>query len=145
MKIAIGSDHRGIKEEKIIAATLMTMGHEVKDFGWEDSHTPCDYPDIAAPVARAVAKGEFNLGILICGTGNGMAMAANKIKGIRAALAYSEDSAKKAKEHNNANILCLGTMEFTVGQLLNFVKIWLSAEYEGGRHDERVKKIMRLE
>lgn len=142
--IAIGCDHGGFELKNHIVNYLTNKGIEVKDFGTysEDS---VDYPDCARPVCEAVQKGEFENGILICGTGIGISMAANKFKGIRAALCSDVYSAKMTKEHNNANILCLGGR--VTGRELAFmiVDAWLEAEFQGGRHADRIAKIHEIE
>lgn len=142
--IAIGCDHGGFELKNHIVNYLTNKGIEVKDFGTysEDS---VDYPDCARPVCEAVQKREFENGILICGTGIGISMAANKFKGIRAALCSDVYSAKMTKEHNNANILCLGGR--VTGRELAFmiVDAWLEAEFQGGRHAQRIEKIHKIE
>lgn len=144
MKIAIGSDHGGFSYKEAIKSMLLEQGHEVEDFG---THTleSIDYPDVAAPVAQAVAKGDYEKGILICGTGIGIGIAANKVPGIRAALCHDTFSAHASREHNDANILTLGERVIGLGLALEIVNIWLSAQFEGGRHEKRVSKIADLE
>lgn len=142
--IAIGSDHGGFELKGHIIAHLKEQGIEVKDFGTytEDS---VDYPDCAKPVCEAVLSGEYERGILICGTGIGISMAANKFHGIRAALCTNVFSAKMAKEHNNANIICLGG-RVTGRELANMiVDTFLEAQFQGGRHQSRIDKIHRIE
>lgn len=144
MIIAIGSDHGGFELKGHIVAHLKEKGIEVKDFGvhCEDS---VDYSDCAKPVCRAVLDGECEIGILICGTGIGISMAANKFDGIRAALCSDVFSAKMAKEHNNANIICLGG-RVTGRELANMiVDTFLEAEFQGGRHADRIAKIHEIE
>lgn len=142
--IAIGSDHGGFELKGHIIAHLKKLGIEVKDFGTytEDS---VDYPDCAKPVCEAVLSGEYERGILICGTGIGISMAANKFDGIRAALCTNVFSAKMAKEHNNANIICLGGR--VTGRELAFmiVDTFMEAEFQGGRHQNRIDKIHAIE
>lgn len=142
--IAIGSDHGGFELKGHIIAHLKELGIEVKDFGTytEDS---VDYPDCAKPVCEAVLSGEYERGILICGTGIGISMAANKFDGIRAALCTNVFSAKMAKEHNNANIICLGGR--VTGRELAFmiVDTFMEAEFQGGRHQNRIDKIHAIE
>jgi len=144
MKVAVGSDHAGYRFKEEIKALLQGMGIEYKDCGCmtEDS---CDYPDIAAPVARAVACGEADRGILVCGTGIGMSIAANKIRGIRASLCHDVFSAKMTREHNNSNVLTIGARVIGIGLALEVVKTWLATEYQGGRHARRLAKISLLE
>jgi len=144
MHIALGCDHRGRKLKQAIANLLMETGHSWKDFGCHDTNK-VDYPDIAQSVAEAVAEGIFDRGILICGTGIGMSIAANKVKGIRAALCHNPFTASRARLHNNANVLCLG--EDVVEQSLGVetVRTFLDTAFEGGRHTIRVNKMMALE
>ncbi|MCH5211138.1 MAG: ribose 5-phosphate isomerase B [Oscillospiraceae bacterium] len=142
--IAIGSDHGGFELKEHIKKYLTEKGIEIKDFGTH-SEQSVDYPDCARPVCEAVLKEECERGILICGTGIGISMAANKFKGIRAALCTNVFSAKMAKEHNNANIICLGGR--VTGRELAFmiVDAFMDAEFQGGRHAERIKKIHEIE
>jgi ribose 5-phosphate isomerase B len=144
MKIAIGADHAGFKLKESIKEFLKTLNVKVTDFG-TNSRESVDYPDYAIPVAEAVAKKEFDFGILICGTGVGMSITANKVKGIRAALCNELFTARCSKEHNNANVLCMGGR--IVGEELanEIVKTWLYTEFQGGRHQRRVKKIEEYE
>jgi ribose 5-phosphate isomerase B len=143
MRIAIGNDHRGLELKKEIIQPLAESGHSYEDFG---SHTTdsVDYPDYAREVAEAVARGDFDYGILICDTGIGMSIAANKVKGIRAALCHDGFSASRARQHNDANILCLGTSG-TPETVAEIVETFLSAEFEGGRHQRRLDKIRAIE
>ncbi len=140
MKIAVGSDHAGIELKGEVLAHLKTLGHQVKDFG-AFSEESVDYPDIAKPLAKAVAAKKFKYGILICGTGIGMSLAANKVKGIRAANAYSHFTAQMSREHNDANILTLGSRTLKPVLALKLVDIFLSTRFAGGRHKRRVNKI----
>jgi ribose 5-phosphate isomerase B len=142
MHIAIGSDHRGVEFKSKIIALLKSWCYECQDCG-AYSEEPVDYPDIAAKVAYAVTAGEFDCGILICGTGIGMSIAANKIKGIRAALAYDEFTATRARLHNDANVLCLGSLG--PGNVTAMLNAFLTTEFEGGRHQRRLEKISALE
>ena len=144
MKIAIGADHAGFKLKESVKGFLKTLNVFVTDFG-TNSEERVDYPDYAIPVAEAVAKKEFDFGILICGTGIGMSITANKVKGIRAALCNELFTAHCSKEHNNANVLCMGGR--IVGEELanEIVKTWLYSEFQGGRHQRRVKKIKEYE
>jgi ribose 5-phosphate isomerase B len=143
MRIAIGNDHRGLELKQSIIQLLADSGHSYEDFG---SHTTdsVDYPDFAREVAEAVVRGDFDYGILICDTGIGMSIAANKVKGIRAALCHDAFSAGRARQHNNANVLCLGTSG-TPQAVAETVKTFLSAEFEGGRHQRRLDKIRAIE
>ena len=144
MKISIGSDHRGHAQRKFIADSIAKLGHEVDDLG-SHSQESSDYPDIAVQVATQVASGATDRGVLICGTGIGMSMAANKIDGIRAALCCDVEAAKLSRQHNDANVLCLAGNDFDETQAAEILKIWLSTEFEGGRHARRVEKIQKLE
>lgn len=144
MKVAIGADHGGFSLKEDIKAFLDEEGIEYKDFGTY-SQESVDYPDIALPVAQAVANQEFDRGILICGTGIGIGIAANKVAGIRAALAHDTFSAHASREHNDANILTMGERVIGPGLAKDIVKIWLHTEFEGGRHQRRVDKIMAIE
>lgn len=143
MRIAIGCDHHGLNLKKSIIKLITDAGHSYKDFGCYTTD-PVDYPDIADKVGHAVAKGDFDRGILICGTGIGMCIAANKVKGIRAALAYSPLSARRSRQHNDANVLCLSGEE-TPKQISEIVDVFLTTEFEGGRHQRRVDKIRAME
>lgn len=144
MKVAIGCDHGGLHLKEDIKSLLADGGYEVTDFG-TNSTDSVDYPDIAVPVANAVANGEFDRGILICGTGIGIGIAANKVKGIRAALCHDTFSAHASREHNNANILTMGERIIGPGLARDIVKIWLTTEFEAGRHERRVAKIADIE
>lgn len=144
MKVAIGCDHGGLHLKEDIKSLLADGGYEVTDFG-TNSTDSVDYPDIAVPVANAVANGEFDRGILICGTGIGIGIAANKVKGIRAVLCHDTFSAHASREHNNANILTMGERIIGPGLARDIVKIWLTTEFEGGRHERRVAKIADIE
>ena len=143
MHIAIGSDHRGlsIKQEVIRLATA--AGYSYHDFS-SLADNPVDYPDIAKLVAKAVTRGDFERGILVCSTGIGMCIAANKVSGIRAALCYDNFCALRAREHNDANILCLGA-EVKKGLLAEIVNTFLTSRFEGGRHQRRLGKIRAME
>lgn len=142
--LAIGSDHGGFELKNHVINHLKQRGIEYKDYGCYDENS-VDYPDIAKAVGEAVVSGECENGILICGTGIGISIAANKIKGIRAALCSDVYSAKMTKEHNNANIICMGGR--VIGRELAFmiVDAWLDAEFQGGRHQARIDKIHNLE
>lgn len=144
MKIALGSDHGGYQLKETIKAFLNELGMEYKDFG-TDSEESVDYPDFALKVAEAVAGGQYDRGILICGTGIGIGIAANKVPGIRAALCHDVFSAKASREHNDANILSLGQRVIGPGLALEIVKAWLSTGFAGGRHQRRVDKIKAIE
>lgn len=142
--IAIGSDHGGFSLKKELTAYLEKKGIEYKDFGTH-SDASCDYPDVAIPVAETVAAGEYRFGILICGTGIGMSIAANKVKGIRAALCHDVYSAKMTRLHNDANVLCCGARVIGLGLFLEIVEAFLSTGFEGGRHSVRTGKISARE
>ncbi|MBR2902178.1 MAG: ribose 5-phosphate isomerase B [Clostridia bacterium] len=142
--IAIGNDHAAVELKEFVVALLQDMGYEVKDFGC-GAGEKCDYPDKAKEVAEAIVGGECEKGILICGTGVGMSIAANKVKGIRAAVCSDEFSARMCAAHNNANILCFGQRVVGMGTAENLVRAWLGTEFEGGRHQGRVDKIMAIE
>jgi ribose 5-phosphate isomerase B len=144
MKIAIGSDHVGWELKEHLKGWLAQAGHEAVDLG-TDGKARVDYPDCAEWVGRAVVAGECEQGILICGTGIGISIAANKIRGIRAALCHDAYTAGMARRHNDANILCLGAMVVGRGVAEDALCAWLNATYEGGRHQIRVDKIARLE
>ncbi len=143
MKIAIGSDHGGFELKNELKAHLEQKGFEVTDFGTYTNES-VDYPDIAEAVCRPVAKGEFEFGVLVCGTGIGISIAANKIDGIRAALCSDPYSAEKAKQHNDANIITLGGRVTGVDLAKTIVDAYVNASFEGGRHQKRVDKIMKL-
>jgi ribose 5-phosphate isomerase B len=140
MKIAIGSDHAGFSYKEAIRQYLVSEGHTVKDFGTY-SDEPCDYPDFIRPVAEAVAKGEFERGIVLGGSGNGEAIVANKVRGIRCAIAWDLVSARLSREHNNANVLSLGQRMMSERDALSIVDLWLKTGFEGGRHQRRIEKI----
>ena len=144
MKIAIGCDHGGLEHKNAIAEHLRNRGFEVTDFGIYEQ-VSVDYPDIAVKVAAAVKNKECELGILVCGTGIGMSLAANKVKGIRAAVCSDHFSAKYTRLHNNANILCLGGRVIGIGTALELVDLFVDTEFEGGRHQKRIDKITAIE
>lgn len=144
MKVAIGADHAGVQEKEAVKATLDEMGIEYVDMG-TDSAESVDYPDFALKVGEAVAKGDVQQGILFCGSGTGMAIAANKIRGIRAAVAWSEDIARLARQHNNANILALPARFISQDEVNKLIKAWFAADFEGGRHERRIEKITAIE
>lgn len=144
MKIAIGCDHGGLEHKNAIVEHLKSRGFEVEDFGIYELK-PIDYPEIAVKVADSVANNENELGILVCGTGIGMSLAANKVKGIRAAAVSEHFSAKYTRLHNNSNILCLGGRVIGVGTALELVDLFVDTKFEGGRHQTRVDKVMALE
>lgn len=144
MKVAIGADHGGYRLKEEIKGLLEDLGVDYKDFGTHSTES-VDYPDVALPVAQSVADGLFDRGILICGTGIGIGIAANKVKGIRAALVHDTFSAHASREHNDANILTMGERVIGPGLARDIVTIWLATDFEGGRHERRVEKIMAIE
>ena len=143
MKIAIASDHAGFVYKEEIKKFLLDKGFEVKDFG-TNSTDSCDYPDFIAPAAKAVATGEFQRAIVLGGSGNGEAIAANKVPTIRCALAWDLRSARLSREHNNANVLSLGERMMAVSEALEIVELWLNTPFEGGRHQGRIDKIDKI-
>lgn len=144
MKIALSCDHRGFIAKERIKAQLSPLGHELVDFGCNDSSS-CDYPDTGLPAAESVARGENDRAILICGTGLGMSIAANKVRNIRAALCHDELTAQYSRKHNDANVLCLPA-DLVGEQLMSLiVDRWISTQFEGGRHSRRIEKIARYE
>lgn len=144
MKISIGSDHAGIKLKSYLVRHLKKQGHLIKDEGTysEDS---CDYPDFAVKVALSVKKHNCDRGILICGTGIGMSITANKLPGIRAALCHSVDTAALARAHNDTNVLCIGARVLSKIKARRIVDTWLGTDFSGDRHSRRIKKIEQLE
>jgi ribose 5-phosphate isomerase B len=143
VKIAIGCDHRGIPIKDAVVKIITETGHTYQDFGCY-SRDPVDYPDIARQVGEAIVRGEFDRGILMCGTGIGMCIAANKVRGIRAAQCYNVFTATRARRHNDAQICCL-TAEEGTARLPAILEAFLTAEFEGGRHIPRLKKIKEIE
>jgi ribose 5-phosphate isomerase B len=144
MRIAIGNDHRGFALKQAISGLLKGLGHEIRDFGSYDSES-VDYPDYALPVAEAVSSGKYDYGVLICSTGIGMCIAANKVKNIRAALCRSTKDAARSRQHNNANIVCLSADDTELEINLEIVKTFLATSFEGGRHQRRLDKIKSIE
>jgi ribose 5-phosphate isomerase B len=145
MKIAIASDHAGYTEKEAIKQQLAQMGIEYEDFGTDSAETSVDYPDFAARVGHAVTTGEAERGILVCGTGIGVSIAANKIPGIRAALVWNPETAQLARTHNDANIIAVGARTTPPDTIKEIVATYLSNEFAGGRHARRVEKIAELE
>ena len=143
-KIALGADHAGFEEKEKVKQTLEELGIEYEDMG---TMTPesVDYPDYAQKVAESIASGKYEQGLLVCGSGTGMAIAANKVKGVRAAVAWSPEIAALARQHNDANILSLPARFLTDSQSADIVKAFFESEFEGGRHGKRVDKIKGLE
>jgi ribose 5-phosphate isomerase B len=144
MKVAVACDHRGYDGKRKLLPILRRMGYEIEDFGC-DSPSSCDYPDFAAPAARAVASGSCELAILLDGSGIGMSIVANKIAGVRAALAHDMVTARRSREHNHCNVLCLGTDLLSEDQIRQIVEVFLDTPYVPGRHDRRVEKIAEVE
>ncbi len=140
MKIGIGSDHAGFSYKEKIKQRLVELGHEVKDFGTH-SNESVDYPVFIRPVAEAVARGEFERGIVLGGSGNGEAIVANKVKGIRCGLCWNAESAKLNRQHNDANMLSLGQRMMSLETALEIVTCWLETPFEGGRHIKRIQQI----
>ena len=144
MKIAIGADHAGFEEKEKLKKTLDAIGADYTDMGTNSTES-VDYPDFARKVGEAVADGEYDRGILVCGSGTGMAIAANKVPGIRAAVAWNEEIARLSRQHNNANVLSLAARYIPDEEQERIVKTWLATDFEGGRHERRVEKIEQIE
>ena len=140
MKIAIGSDHAGFQYKEKIKEFLRTLGHDVTDFG-TDSEEPVDYPLFCRPVALAVARGEVDRGIVLGGSGNGEAMTANRVRGVRCALCWNTESARLGRVHNDANVISLGQRMMSEVEALEIVRVWLNTEFEGGRHIRRIQML----
>ena len=140
MKIAIACDHRGYTVKQKIIAQIADRGHEYVDFG-TDTPKPCDYPDFAHPLAEAVSKGEFDKGITLCGSGNGINITANKHQGIRSAICWLPEIAMLARQHNDANICALPARYITDQEAIEIIKVYLATKFEGGRHLLRINKI----
>lgn len=140
MKIALATDHAGFEYKERIREHLKSLGHEVQDFGTHSS-ARVDYPDFVRPAAQSVARGECERGIVLGGSGNGEAIAANRFKGIRCAVCWNEESARLARQHNDANMISLGQRMMTAETALAIVDIWLETPFEAGRHVERLKKL----
>jgi ribose 5-phosphate isomerase B len=144
MKIALGADHAGFEEKEKLKKTLDELGVEYDDVGTYSCDS-VDYPDYAQKVGEAVASGEVEQGILVCGSGIGIAIAANKIHGVRAAQAWNEQTARLAREHNDANVLSIGARVLPEEEIPKIIRAWFDAKFEGGRHARRVEKIEKLE
>ena len=140
LKIALGTDHAGFAYKEAINTFLLEKGYQTKDFG-TFSEESVDYPDFVRPAAEAVAEGLCDLGIVLGGSGNGEAMAANKVRGVRCALCWSVDTATLAKQHNNANVLSLGQRQISKDLALEIIDAWLNATFEGGRHKRRIEML----
>ncbi|HYN84518.1 MAG TPA: ribose 5-phosphate isomerase B [Pyrinomonadaceae bacterium] len=143
-KVAIGSDHAGFEAKEKAKGEIAALGIEVEDKG-TDSLESVDYPDFAASVARSVINEEVERGVLLCGSGNGVCMAANKIPGVRAAVAWSEETARLARQHNDANVLCVGARFIDSDLAARIIRAFLETDFEGGRHERRVEKIRQLD
>jgi ribose 5-phosphate isomerase B len=140
MKISLGTDHAGFHYKEKVKELLGQLGHEVTDFGtW--SEEPVDYPRFIRPAAEAVAKGECERGIVFGGSGNGEAMAANKVRGVRCALCWNEETARLSRQHNDANVLSIGERVITEETALALVRVWLTTAFEGGRHAQRIAQL----
>ena len=142
MRIALASDHAGFPYKSAVANHLRDLGHEVVDFG-TSSEEPVDYPDFVRPAALSVARGECERGIVFGGSGNGEAMAANRVRGVRCAVAWNEESARLARAHNDANMLSLGQRLLSEQEVMAIVDMWLSTAFDGGRHQARIEKLDR--
>ena len=140
LKISLGCDHAGFAYKESIKLLLQNKGIETKDFGTFNEES-VDYPDFVRPAAEAVAEGLCDLGIVLGGSGNGEAISANKVKGVRCALCWSEETAQLAKEHNDANVISIGQRQISEEMALSIVKIWLESKFEGGRHLKRIQKL----
>jgi ribose 5-phosphate isomerase B len=138
--IAIGSDHAGFLYKQALVAALLSQGHIVRDFG-TDSEQPCDYPDFIRPVAEAVARGEYQRGIVLGGSGNGEAIVANRVRGVRCGVCWTDQVTIWSRAHNDANCISMGTRTISLEDALRFVQIWLTTPFEGGRHVARIRKI----
>jgi len=143
-KIALAADHAGYEDKEKIKKTLDELGVEYEDMGTNSTES-VDYPDYAKKAAEAVARGEYDQGLLVCGSGTGMAIAANKVPGIRAAVAWNEEIARLARQHNDANVLSLAARFTSPEELDKIVRAWIAADFEGGRHERRVKEIEAIE
>lgn len=144
MIISIGSDHRGYPHKERLVEHLQNLGHQVEDFGCSSLES-ADYTDAALPAADLVGRGKAEAGILICGSGIGMSIAANKVHGVRASLCFTEDQARTTRQHNDSNVLCLSGDGVTPEQAVELFDAWINAEFEGGRHARRVNKFIEWE
>ncbi len=144
MKIAVACDHGGLRLKSVVMEWLEKQGYEIIDFGTYNEES-CDYPDFASKAAKAVVRGDCDKGIVICGTGIGVSITANKIKGIRCALVHDVFSAKATRQHNDTNMLAMGQRVVGEGLALEIVKAWLTSDFEGGRHIQRIEKMMSYE
>ncbi|WP_346678430.1 ribose 5-phosphate isomerase B [Erysipelatoclostridium sp. An173] len=144
MKIAMACDHGGLRLKNVLKEYLLDNGYEVEDFG-TNSEDSCDYPDYAGKAAKAVASGACDKGVVVCGTGIGVSITANKVNGIRCALCHDVFSAKATRAHNDSNMIAMGQRVIGEGLALEILKAWLSTEFEGGRHIQRIEKMMAYE
>lgn len=144
MKIAMACDHGGLRLKNVLKEYLLDNGYEVEDFG-TNSEDSCDYPDYAGKAAKAVASGACDKGVVVCGTGIGVSITANKVNGIRCALCHDVFSAKATRAHNDSNMIAMGQRVIGEGLALEILKAWLSTEFEGGRHVQRIEKMMAYE
>ncbi|MGB7922445.1 MAG: ribose 5-phosphate isomerase B [Pyrinomonadaceae bacterium] len=144
MKVALASDHAGYEEKERLKPLLRELGVEVEDLGTVSAES-VDYPDYARKVAEAVASGRATQGVLVCGSGTGMAITANKVPGVRAAVAWSEETARLARQHNDANVLAIGARTTPPGDIDRVVRAWFGTDFDGGRHAARVEKIRQIE
>jgi ribose 5-phosphate isomerase B len=142
MDIAVGSDHAGYRLKEVVREYLQSQGHDVTDYG-TSSEDSVDYADFAFPVARGVAAGKHQRGVLICGTGQGMTMTANRVRGVRAALSLDAETARMSRKHNDANVLVLSGWKVSAEKARKILDAWLSTEFEGGRHARRIRKLDR--
>ena len=140
MRIAIASDHAGFRYKTVLASHLAAFGYEVVDFG-TNSEESVDYPDFIRPAAEAVARGDCERGIVLGGSGNGEAMAANRVKGVRCALCWNEETARLARMHNDANVISMGERLISESEAIAIVNVWLTTPFEGGRHIRRIQKL----
>ena len=140
MKISLGTDHAGFRYKEKVKALLAELGHEVKDFG-TFSEEPVDYPLFIRPAAEAVVKGECDRGIVFGGSGNGEAIAANKVRGVRCALCWNEETARLSRQHNDANVLSMGERVIAEKTAVAIVRVWLTTDFEGGRHAQRIAQL----
>ena len=143
MKIALGSDHAGFRYKEKVKSLVQELGHEPKDFGTYNED-PVDYPTFIRPAAEAVVRGECDRGIVFGGSGNGEAMAANKVRGVRCGLCWNEDSAQLSRKHNDANVLSIGERMISEDLLVKIVRIWLETPFEGGRHAKRIELLDQM-
>ncbi len=145
MKIALASDHRGFEFKNIIAAFITDLGHEVIDYGASNDTDSVDYPDFGFQAANAVSRGECERAVMVCGTGLGMSLVANKVKGVRATVCHDLYTVEMSRKHNDSNVLCLGADVVDQKLLERKIKLWIETPFEGGRHARRVGKIMDIE